>query len=234
MFSHFLTFIHPDPLARLADTDYAELAAFMRNIRGLVRAHLMIPVVARDRYIDDGPAPLLTLQLCFERLETLESAGGSDGELRALSASLPTSLAQAQVFQQAMWTRSYEVCGPAMPQEPGRRSCSFLVHYPGEPESLNEWLTYYLRSHVPLMCRFPGIRAVEVYTRVDWIDALPWQRVHHFQRNKIVFDSAAALEQALHSPVREQMKADRGQFPPFSGGNVHFPLATETVIGSAS
>src|SRR5690348_11501319 len=137
MFSHFLTFIHPDPLARLADADYTELVAFIGSIRGLVRAHLMTPAVARDRYIDDGPAPLLTLQLCYEHLEALGTASGSHGELHALSASLPAALAQAQVFQQAMWTRSYEVCGPAMPRESGRHSCSFLVHYPGEPESLN-------------------------------------------------------------------------------------------------
>lgn len=234
MFSHFLTFIHPDPQARLADADYSELVTFIRNIRGLVRAHLMTPVAARDRYIDDGPAPLLTLLLSFERLETLEAASGSHGEVCALSASLPASLAQTQVCQQAMWTRTYEVFGEAPAPESERRSCSFLVHYPGEPESLNEWLTYYVRRHVPLMCRFPGVRAVEMYTRIDWIDALPWQRVHHFQRNRIVFDSAAELELALHSPVREQMKEDRGHFPPFCGGNVHFTLATATLTGTTS
>jgi hypothetical protein len=43
------------------------------------------------------------------------------------------------------------------------------------------------------------------------------------------FDSAAALEQALHSPTRQEMKADREHFPPFAGGNVHHPMETETI-----
>jgi len=46
------------------------------------------------------------------------------------------------------------------------------------------------------------------------------------QRNKVVFDSAAALTAALNSPVREEMRADYKQFPPFTNDNVHYPLAT--------
>ena len=230
MFSHFITFSHPNPSARLSDADGLELGACIRSIRELTHAHLLTPVVARDPYIDDGQPPMLTLQLCFEQLEALEQAASAraHGELWRLSQSVPASLAGAEVTQQVMLTRSYPVptCAPEVTQD---SSCSFLVHYPGEPRNLSEWLTYYVESHVPLMCRFPAVRAVEMYTRVDWIDHLPWQRVNHFQRNKIVFDSPLALESALHSPVREQMKADRAHFPPFSGGNVHFPFTTETI-----
>jgi uncharacterized protein (TIGR02118 family) len=231
VFSYFLTFVDPDPDARLADNDREKLATLIRRIPGLARAHLLVPAVARDRYIDDGPPPLLTIQLYFERLEELEQAAAARGALQALPGTLPPSLSRTQASQQVMWTRRYPT--PPLPttQPPDQRSCSFLVHYPGEPRDLNEWLTYYLNHHPPIMRRFPGLRELEIHTRVDWIDALPWQRVHHFQRNKIVFDSAEALERALHSPVRDEMKADRGHFPPFTGGNVHHPMATETVLG---
>jgi uncharacterized protein (TIGR02118 family) len=231
VFSHFVTFIDPDPRAQLSAPDRAAVTHLIRRIPGLARAHLLSPAIARDPYFDDGPAPLLTLQLYFERLETLEEAAGPHGALQALVAAIPPGLAPARVFQQVTWTRFFPVSEPiGTPPDP-RHSCSFLVHYPGAPDSLNEWLSYYMSHHVPLICRFPGVRAVEVHTRVDWVDALPWRREQHFQRNKIVFDSAAALERALHSPVREQMKADRASFPPFSGGNVHHPLATETIVG---
>jgi uncharacterized protein (TIGR02118 family) len=230
VFSHFVTFIDPDPRAQLSEDDRAAVSQLILRIPGLARAHLLSPTIARDPYIDDGPAPLLTIQLYFERLETLEEAAGPHGALQGL---VPPSLAQARIFQQVMWTRFFPVSEPIGTPPGPPHSCSFLVHYPGEPENLNEWLSYYMSHHVPLMCRFPGIRAVEVHTRVDWVDALPWQREHHFQRNKIVFDSAAALERALHSPVREQMKADRASFPAFSGGNVHHSLATQTIVGGS-
>ena len=54
-------------------------------------------------------------------------------------------------------------------------------------------------------------------------------RVQHMQRNKVVFDSAAALATALNSPVRHEMRAAFGRFPPFTGPITHFPMATLIV-----
>jgi uncharacterized protein (TIGR02118 family) len=231
MFCHFLTFIHSDAKARLSSEDRERVATLIRRTPGLARAQLFTPAAARDRYIDDGPPPMLMLQLYFQRLEVLEDAAGADGTLQELARAMPSSLAGSAVSHQVMWTRSYPTPAPFAVSAPDRRSCSFLVHYPGEADDLNQWHTYYLQQHPQIMFRFPGIREIEIYTRVDWIDALPWQRVHYFQRNKIAFDSAAALEQALHSPTRQEMKADREHFPPFSGGNVHHPMETETIAG---
>ena len=58
------------------------------------------------------------------------------------------------------------------------------------------------------MRRLPGIRELEIYTRIDWISALPWPRLEYIQRNKVVFDDAAALAAALQSPIRSAMRAD--------------------------
>jgi hypothetical protein len=231
MFSHFLTFIDPDPGARLDNSDRASLMTLLRGIPNLARAHLLSPAVARDRYFDDGSPPMLTIQLYFERLETLEAAAGPGGALPAIARAMPPSLRRATGSHQVMWTRPFPTLQAPTVQPESRRSCAFLVHYPGEAQDLNAWLSHYLRHHPQIMFHFPGIREIEIHTRVDWIDALPWQRVHYFQRNKIVFDSPAALEQALHAPTREQMKADRAGFPPFSGGNVHYPMECETIVG---
>ena len=76
------------------------------------------------------------------------------------------------------------------------------------------------------MARFPDIREIEIHTRLDWCDFLPWPRANHMQRNKVVFDDAVALTAALNSPVREEMRADYRQVPPFQGGNRHYPMAT--------
>jgi hypothetical protein len=82
------------------------------------------------------------------------------------------------------------------------------------------------------MARFPGIREIEIYTRIDWCGFLPWRRVNHMQRNKVVFDSPSALTAALNSPVRHEMRVDFAKFPPFTGPNTHFPMSTLTIHAS--
>jgi hypothetical protein len=49
------------------------------------------------------------------------------------------------------------------------------------------------------------------------------------QRNKVVFADAKGLSAALRSPVINDMRADFHRFPPFSGGNVHHPMATHAA-----
>jgi hypothetical protein len=80
------------------------------------------------------------------------------------------------------------------------------------------------------MRTFPQVRQIEIYTRIDWIDRLPSRRAEHMQRNKIVFDNPKALEHALKSEVIKRMRADFDRFPPFSGGNKHYPMMTSTVL----
>jgi hypothetical protein len=79
------------------------------------------------------------------------------------------------------------------------------------------------------MARFPGIRQIEICTRLDWVGFLPFPRVAHMQRNKVVFDDQAALTAALNSPVRHEMRADFKNFPKFGGKVTHFPMHTQTV-----
>ena len=78
--------------------------------------------------------------------------------------------------------------------------------------------------------QLPGIRELEVYTRLDWVGSLAWPRVNFMQRNKVAFDSADALTQALHSPVRHEMRADYEAFPPFTGPNTHYAMATRVLL----
>ena len=116
----------------------------------------------------------------------------------------------------------------------GSLPCSYLIHYPGEAEDLDLWNDHYIAHHAPIMARFPNIREIEICTRLDWCGSLPWPRVNHMQRNKVVFDDTAALAAALNSPVREEMRADYRQFPPFQGGSRHYPMATLEVSRQAA
>jgi hypothetical protein len=231
VFSFFLFYDHGGraELALSAD-DRNRFIAIVRATRGLRRALVYTPESAVDPYLDDGLPPPLAAQLDFADIAALEQALARDGHLQALAApdALP-SLAGAQITQQAMLLRNFIVPDPVYRTAPGALPCSYLVSYPGPAEDLNEWLSFYIAHHPVPMAKFPGIRELEVQTRIDWCGSLPWPRANAMLRNRVAFDSEVALEAALASPVRHEMRADYKRFPPFSGGNTHHPMATLTV-----
>ncbi len=197
---------------------------------GLARGLIYTPAQTNDPYLDDGRPPALALQLYFTDIGALEAAVARDGHLQALAGpdALP-SLRGAAVTQQAMLARRFPVTDPRDETASGGCACTYLVTYEGAAADQNAWVAHYLEHHTAIMARFPGIRHVEVATRLDWCGFLPWPRVDAMLRNKVVFDDAAALTAALNSPVRHDMRADFRQFPAFTGTVTHFPMATRAV-----
>ncbi|SEC98447.1 conserved hypothetical protein [Rhizobiales bacterium GAS188] len=227
-FCYFVTFENASPEARLSEADKAGITALIAATPSLRHADLHLPAVASDIYTADGPSPQLALQLYFDDLTELEAAIAPDGHLQGLAqpGAWP-SLEGAKATHQAMYARHFPVPGQSAWERP---KCSFLVHYPGPAPDFNAWLAHYIESHPPIMRRFPGIRQIEILSRVDWIDAMPFARAGHMQRNRVVFDSPEALTAALQSPVRHEMRADYHKFPAFEGGSFHFPMITEAVL----
>lgn len=232
-FALFLSFYARDPAARASTRDLAQAAEIVKAIPALRRGLLMTPEEAADPYVEYPPPPQLAFQLYFDEVAALEAAAARGGTLQALArpGALP-SVDKSGAAQQAMVVRAYPVPDPVFRTPPGALPCSDVIHYPGKAEDLNTWLGFYFESHVPLMQRLPGIRELELYTRLDWVSALPFPRAEHMQRNKVVFDSAAALAAALKSPIRAEMRADFLRFPPFSDGNRHNPMATRTIVAA--
>ena len=228
-FAYFASLYDPRrPDMRVSAPELARVAEIVKTTPQLRRGLIFTPEATVGRYYPyDGAPPHLALELYFERIDHLEDALARDGHLQELAApeTLP-SLAGADATQQAMIARPFPVPDAKFRTGPGEAPCSYLVHYPGQAEDLNVWIDYYLRHHPQIMAYFPDIREIEISTRVDWCGFLPWPRVDYMQRNKLVFDSAAALIKALESPVRAQMRADYHKFPPFTGDNVHYPFAT--------
>ena len=215
---------------RLSDADRARVIDIARATPGLAKALIHTPERTRDPYLDDGPSPPLALQLYFAEIADLEAALARGGRLQALAApDALASLAATTVEQQAMLTREFPVPDPVFRTPAGALPGTYLVHYPGPADDLNHWLAHYVAHHPPLMARFPDIRQIEIYTRIDWCDAMPWPRGDAMQRNKVVFDSPAALTAALNSPARHEMRADFNRFPPYRGGNLHYAMTTLTV-----
>ncbi len=213
----FLTFSHPTATAAASHLAAAE--RLVAALPGLTEGLAMTPATTSDPYLDDGRPPPLVLQLGFAAIEALEAA--LQGPAQAIAAAIP-SLAGAMIGAQAMLARRFPVPDPAGSAHP----CAYLVSYEGEAEDANAWLSYYIAHHPPIMARFPAIRAIEIYTRIDWCGPGGWRRENALQRNKVVFDDPAALTEALNSPVRHQMRDDFARFPPFHGRTTHYPMHT--------
>ena len=209
--------------------DLAWLADVVGAAPGLQQGLIFTPSSTTDPYLDDGPPPQLALQLYFHDVAAMEAALAADGHLRRLDV-----LAADGATQQAMLVRRYQVPDPTFRTPPGELPCSYLVAYEGAADDLPAWLAHYIADHPPIMARFPGIRQIEIYTCIDWCGGLPWPRVAHMQRNKVVFDSPAALTAALNSSARHEMRAAFRRFPPFTGPITHFPMATTTVLARGS
>ena len=199
------------------------LAPLLAATPGLDEALIHTSASTRDPYLDDGPPPSLALQLYFQDIADLEAALAVNGHLQPI-ATLPGIVSATQ---QAMIARPFLVADPDF--RPPGPPCTYLVAYDGPADDLNLWLDHYIRSHPPIMARFPGIRQIEICTAIDWIGFLALPRATHMQRNKVVFDNQAALTAALNSPVRHEMRADFKLFPPFRGGNTHYPMHTRAV-----
>lgn len=216
--------------AKPAAGETAKLDRLLSSAPKLRKALVHTPASASDPYVKDGAPPTLVLQLYFAALPELEAAVSRNGTLGVLAshAEFP-ALADAEIAQQAMLVRRFAVPDPAFKTPPGAPHCTYLVSYEGEAEDLNAWHAHYLERHTAHMATFPDIRELEVYTRLDWVSLQPWRRANFMQRNKVVFDSAAALDRALHSPVRHAMRADFNAFPKFSGANRHYAMATRAL-----
>jgi hypothetical protein len=221
------------PASRISDAEHLRVTAVLSGVPQLARALVHIPAHAHDPLLDDGAPPQLALQLYFDEILDLEAAAAHAGPLQALAApdALPT-LTGAAVEHQVMAVRAFVVPGPALPAGPDNVWCTYLVAYEGPAEDLRAWLDEYLAHHTPLMARLPGIRELEVYTCVDCVSHLPWVRATCMQRNKVAFDSPAALTAALESPLRHEMRAHFRSLPRFSGGVTHFPMSTRAVLGA--
>lgn len=176
-------------------------------VQGKGRVHT--PAKAADPYLDDGAPPAAVVQLYFDSLPSLDACIAKNERLKCAA--------------QAMAVRAFPVPDPRTGQ------CTYLVAYDGPAQDENAWHAHYLAHHPPIMAKLPGLRELEVYTRIDWICPAAWRRLDCMQRNKVSFDSPEALTAALNSPVRHAMRADYAQLPKFSGRVTHFAMKTQVL-----
>jgi len=211
----------------------SRVTQILATVPGISRTliHTPIPGGAAHAFPNDEAAPPLVFQLYAETIEALEDALRPDGALQALiHPQSGTGLDALKLQQQIMLVRRLAIDPLDPPGQQSEPRCSYLVHYPGQAADLSAWHRHYVDHHPPIMRKFSGVREIEICTRLDWIGGLPGMRVDFMQRNKLMFDTPAALSAALASPVIREMRADFHSFPDFAGGNVHYPMLTREHV----
>jgi len=196
-------------------SDVARLQSIARDAAGLKRFVTHLPSVPN--------APFCVTQWYFDDLELMEASLQPGNAIATVADDIAGRASNGALYQQAMAVRKFSTPHPHA-CEPRDEQCTYLVSYEGEADNFNAWLTHYLTHHPPLMTQLPGIRELEIYTRIDYRSGLHHARATAMQRNKVVFDDIAALDAALASPIRTRMKADFDSFPPYSGATPHYPM----------
>lgn len=178
---------------------------------------------ARDPKIALESGPDLAIQLHFADLLALEAALAHNGPVGSALRAQPAAGLAWQV--QAMAARHYPVA-QAWPQADARSGTSYLVAYEGRAVDDAAWLSHYLRHHPPIMARLPGLRRLEIHSRLEHRDESGLPTAQALQRNLVAFDDVPALSAALASPVREALREDYQSFPPFEGTSPHRTMAS--------
>ncbi|WP_434115978.1 EthD family reductase [Paraburkholderia caffeinilytica] len=203
------------------------LEAASREIQGLTRCVIHLPVELPDSdplSKNHTSSPCCALQCYFDDLGLLEAALQTGGAMHRIVDRMANAAGTNLTFaQQVMAVRPFATPSP-VDTNPRAERCTYLVSYEGEADDFNAWLTHYITHHPPLMAQLPGIRELEIYTRLDFRSGLTIPRAVAMQRNKVVFDTPEALVAALAAPIRAHMKQDFNAFPPYSGATPHFPM----------
>lgn len=207
-----------------ADTYAKQLTA----LPGATYVDFYTPGTVSDPYLDDGPGPLLKIQIGFATQAELETALVSD-TLRAFAAERAGCPCEdVTAVHQAMEQEFFPVAGETAPA-PLAAPVSYIVRYhrPAENEAL--FRRHYVAHHPPILGKFPGIRNVICYYPIDHSDPLGLPSADYMLGNEVVFDSFDALDASLNSPVRHELREDYKTFPPFTGRNTHFAMERRRI-----
>jgi hypothetical protein len=171
----------------------------------------------QDPFNHEVSGPLLIAMLDFDSEDALRLAMNGEPLLGALR-SLPASLtATASAFERAFYP-----VGEDGIHTPLRAPISYVVRYHRPAEDEVRFIKNYVASHPPTQAKLPGIRSIMCYFPRPDLRSADWPHLDYLVGNEVAFDSVACFNAAMHSPVRQELRAHFKEFPPFSGANTHY------------
>lgn len=186
-----------------------------------------------DPYLNDGAGPVLIVQVSFASIADAERAMATPGLLPLLADPAGDGAAAVGAVHDFFSVHYYPVGDDAAPV-PRTAALSFIVRYYRPVEDEAHFNRYYADHHPPIQANFPGIRNTLCYFPADWSVDMGIPPSDSFLGNEVVFDDLNALNVALNSDVRHQLREDYHTFPPFGGNVTHFAMHRRSVpVGKA-
>jgi uncharacterized protein (TIGR02118 family) len=225
-----IAFVPPNPPA--AGEQIPEVVRQLACLPELVSLDLYTPATEEtaDPYVQDGAALAHLAMLAFASIEALERASRHESFTTAVTRGTGRMLACT-----AMRRTDHPIAG-ADAAAALSAPFSYVVRYhrPAEDEAF--FVQHYIDNHPPLLARLPGIRNVMCYLPLAWRHHAGAEAADYMLGNEVVFDSIAAFNAAMASPIRHELRAHFRQFPPFSGRNTHFAMQRRRlpVAGTAA
>jgi uncharacterized protein (TIGR02118 family) len=181
---------------------------------------------ASDPHLDDGPGPLLLVQLTFDSVAGAEAAFADAGVLDALGDPNDLKVTGCRV-DYGLFENVYEpVRGEVSPRE---APFTYVVRYYRPAEDEKYFQEYYVAHHPPILAEMPNIRNVRCYLPVTWNNPTAMSDDDCMLGNEVVFDAMEDLNEALKSDVRHKLREDFFTFPPYSGPVTHFGMQRKRV-----
>jgi uncharacterized protein (TIGR02118 family) len=206
-------------------------AALFKAAAGLETLDLYAPErSAKDPYLHDGPGPVAMLQAGFATQKLLEAFLATPEFRATVVAPSPTPPDKITAVHDAMEQRFYPVAGETKPG-PLEAPVSYVVRYQRPAENEAEFIAHYVEHHPQIQSRFPGIRSIMCYVPIQWRDPTPITPASYLLGNEVVFDSVEALDAALNSAVRHELREDFKRFPKFAGKNTHYAMRRTRLVG---
>jgi hypothetical protein len=227
-YAYFLV-IGGEPASGPAVRDWfngAPIGALKRlpNVRAI---ELSNPEASSDPYLDDGPGPLLMLQLDFASLDDAQSALNSEIFAQAVG-DLSAAPAKVTGVADLMEVEFFPVAGQDAPM-PRTAPVSYVVRYHRPAEDEAAFVANYRRAHPPILGKFANVRNVICYYPVAWHDETEIPSADYMLGNEVVFDTVEDLNASLASDIRHELREDFKTFPPFTGRNTHYAMTRKRV-----
>jgi hypothetical protein len=191
--------------------------------RSALDAYVMTTDGANDPFNDDKAGPLLIVMLDFENLPALLAARSA---IEQSLSQLPDGVVATVT---AMQRKFYPVAKQTQP-EPLQAPFSYVVRYHRPAEDEAAFIANYVATHPETLGKLPRIRSVMCYFPIE----LPpgnYAAADYMIGNEVVFDSVADFNDAMQSPVRQELRAHFRDFPPFTGLNTHVPMIRSRIAG---
>ena len=196
-------------LAGLGSVDYVDLYTPSRTNHS-------------DPYVDDRDGPLLMIQTGHADLAAVQAMLASPAFATASDFGA-SGVPALRLTHDVMTRELFAVDGEDEPR-PMSAPLSFVVRYHGPCEDPAMFTEHYRQGHATALTRLPAIRNVLVYARIEWDDPTGIERADYLLGNEVVFDSIEALNTALNSPLRHELREHYKTFPGWSGRNTHYAM----------